>query len=430
MKLNRKTFLKGAAASAVGLVASAKLMAQSAPAATSTLALPAYDAGAPEAFWREVRNLYLLTPALTYFNTGGLGPTPEPVLSLMAKTMRELQHRSDHGHGRFAGARQVVARFLGAEPAEVAFVRNATEGNAIIAAGVKLAPGDEVIFETHAHPGGSFPWLNQETLRGIKVKLFEPDPHDAASNVERIRSLMTKRTRVVQVSHVTAPTGILLPVVEIARLCRERGVWFHIDGAQSAGMFPFSLREIGCDSFATSGHKWLGAPHETGVLMVRQERITEVAPTLVGAYSGDVDGLPGELRLHANAERFEYGTRNVAAVVAMAEAMRLQEEIGRDRIAARGRDLAVQVHAGLSRIRGVELLTSASPELASSMVTFRAKAVPFEPMFSRLLGDHALRCRPVSEQKLNAVRVSLHVFNSPADCDTLVAAVEKIVRTA
>lgn len=430
MKLNRKTFLKSVAASAVGLVASAKLMAQPATPASSPLALPVYDAGAPEAFWREVRKLYLLTPALTYFNTGGLGPTPEPVLSLMTKTMSQLQERSDHGHGRFAGAREITARFLGVEPAEVAFVRNATEGNAIVAAGVNLAPGDEVIFETHAHPGGSFPWLNQERLRGIKVKLFEPDPHDAASNVERIRSLMTKRTRVVQVSHVTAPTGILLPVVEIGRLCRERGVWFHIDGAQSAGMFPFSLREIGCDSFATSGHKWLGAPHETGVLVVRKERITEVAPTLVGAYSGDVDGLPGELKLHANAERFEYGTRNVASVLAMAEAMRLQEEIGRDRIAARGRALAMQVHTGLSRIRGVELLTSASPELASSMVTFRAASVPFEPMFSRLLRDHALRCRPVSEQKLNAVRVSLHVFNSPAECDKLIAAVDNIVRSA
>src|SRR6185436_7748286 len=131
--------------------------------------------------------------------------------------------------------------FLGAEPTEIAFVRNATEGNAIVAAGLALTKGDEVIFESHAHPGGSFPWLNQQKLRGVVVKLFDPDPRDPAGNVARISALLTPRTRVVQVSHVTAPTGILMPVAAIAKLCRDRGVWFHVDGAQSAGMIPFSV---------------------------------------------------------------------------------------------------------------------------------------------------------------------------------------------
>lgn len=428
MSFDRKTFLKRAVVATVGLVAGAGLRAQtSAPAAA---VIPRFSDGDPETFWQEVRRLFLLSRDLTYFNTGGLGPTWQPALTAMTDTMRQLQEKSEHGHNRFAGVRAAVANFLGAEPTEIALVRNATEGNAIIAAGVKLAPGDEVIFESHAHPGGSFPWLNQEKMRGITVKLFEPDPQSAAGNLERIRKLMTKRTRVVQVSHVTAPTGILMPVADIARLCRDRGVWFHVDGAQSAGMFPFSVRAIGCDSFATSGHKWLGAPHETGVLYVQKDRIEQVAPTLVGAYSGEAEFLPGELRLHAHAERFEYGTRNVASAIGLAEAIRLQEQIGRERIAQRGRALATRVHAGLSAIRGVELLTSNAPDVASSMVTFRTTAVPFDVLFGRLLKEHALRCRPVSEQKLNAVRVSLHVCNLPAECDALVAAVEKIVRSA
>lgn len=428
MSFDRKTFLKRAAVATAGLIAGARVQAQ-APVAAA-VAVPVFKADDPESFWQEVRRLFLLSRDFTYFNTGGLGPTWQPALTAMTDTMRQLQEKSEHGHNRFAGVRAAVARFLGAEPTEIALVRNATEGNAIIAAGLQLVAGDEVIFESHAHPGGSFPWLNQAKLRGVTVKLFEPDPSSAAENVERIRKLMTKRTRVVQVSHVTAPTGILLPVAEIARLCREQGVWFHVDGAQSAGMFPFSVRTIGCDSFATSGHKWLGAPHETGVLYVRQDRIEHVAPTLVGAYSGEAEFLPGELRLHAHAERFEYGTRNVASAIGLGEAIRLQEQIGRERIAQRGRALAARVHAGLSAIRGVELLTSNAAEVASSMVTFRTAAVPFDVLFGRLLKDHALRCRPVSEQKLNAVRVSLHVCNLPAECDALVAAVEKIVRSA
>jgi selenocysteine lyase/cysteine desulfurase len=264
----------------------------------------------------------------------------------------------------------------------------------------------------------------------VVVKLFEPDPRDPAGNVARIAALMTARTRVVQVSHVTAPTGIVMPVAAIARLCHERGVWFHIDGAQTAGMFPFSVRELGGDSYATSGHKWWGGPLETGVLFVRRERLDEVAPTLVGAHSGELDSpsLPAKFSLAAGAERFEYGTRNVAAAVGLAEAVRFQEQIGRERIAARGRSLAAQLRTGLAGIKGVEILTPAAPELCASMVTVRAQAVPYDRLFGILMKDHGFRCRPVSEQNLNALRISTHLFNSPAECDALVAAVEKAVR--
>ncbi len=433
MSFDRRTFLRRAAVGATGLAAAARLPAANAAAAPATpaaVALPAFDAREPEAFWRAVRDQYPLARGLTYFNTGGLGPASTPVLAKAAETTRTLQERSEHGHGLLAGARAITAGYFGVVPEEIAFVRNATEGNAIVAAGVALAPGDEVIFETHAHPGGSFAWLQQQKLRGIVVKLFEPDPASAAGNLARIEALLTPRTRVVQVSHVTAPTGIVLPVGEIARRCRERGIWFHVDGAQSAGMFPFALRELGCDSFATSGHKWLGAPHETGVLWVRRERLDEVAPTLVGAYSGDLDMLPGELKLTPTALRYEYGTRNAAAIVALAEALRFQDSVGRDRIAARGRALMERVRAGLVKLPGVEILTPALPALCASMLTFRTATVPQDKLFSRLLAERKIRCRPVTEQKLNALRVSTHLFNSPAECDALIAGVAEILKTS
>lgn len=428
MNPDRRTFLRRTTLGAAGLMTAAPGLR--AAEASGAGALPAYDEGAPEAFWAAVRGQFPLTRDLIYFNTGGLGPASLPALTKMEETTRRLQTRSEHGHGLFAEARGVVARCFGVQPEEIAFVRNASEGNSIVAAGLKLDPGDEVIFETHAHPGGAFPWLNQQALRGVTVRLFEPDAREPAGNVARIAALMTPRTRVVQVSHVTAPTGILMPVAEIAALCHGRGVWFHIDGAQSAGMLPFTLRETGCDSFATSGHKWLGGPLETGVLFVRRDRLNEVAAAHVGAYSGELDGLPGELRIADTAMRFEYGTRNVAAALGLAEAVRFQERIGLARIATRIRGLADQVHAGLARLPGVEVLTPAVPALRAAMVTFRTARIPHDQLFGRLLREHAMRTRPVTEQKLNALRVSTHLFNSPAECDALVTAVEKILRSA
>lgn len=425
MTLDRRKFLGRATLGAAGIVAASRLAAAEKP---TSVALPDFDERTPETFWAAVRAQFPLVRTLTYFNTGGLGPASQPALTVAEETTRKLQATSEHGHGLLAGARAKMAHYFGAQPEEIAFVRNASEGNSIVAAGVKLSAGDEVIFESHAHPGGSFPWLNQEKLRGAVVKVFEPDVNDPAGNVARIRALMTRRTRVVQVSHVTAPTGILMPVTDIARLCRERDVWFHIDGAQSAGMFPFTLGETGCDSFATSGHKWMSGPLETGVLWVRRDRLNEVAAVHVGAYSGELDFLPGELRITETAMRYEYGTRNVAAVLGLAEAVKFQERVGTARIAARGRVLAAQVREGLARIKGIEILTPASPALSASMITFRSAAVPQDQLFSRLLREHAIRARPVTEQKLNALRVSTHLFNSPAECAALVTAVEKIVK--
>jgi selenocysteine lyase/cysteine desulfurase len=422
MSLDRRTFLRHASLGAAGVAAAARL-----PAAE--LKLPAFDQRAPESFWAAVRAQFPLTPKLTYFNTGGLGPACTPALNRVAELTRQLQEKSEHGHGLIAAARAVAAKFLGAEPAEIAFVRNATEGNATVAAGLKLRAGDEVIYETHAHPGGSVPWMQQARLRGVIVKTFEPAVNSPEENVARVEKLLTPRTRVVQVSHVTAPTGIVMPVDPLAKLCRARGVWFHVDGAQSAGMIPFSLHAIGCDSFATSGHKWIGGPHETGVLWVRRDRMDEVEPVLAGAYSGDVDPATGEFKLTADAMRYEYGTRNAAAMHGLAEAMQFQERIGRDRIAARGRELAERVRRGLAALNGVEILTPAATALCAAMITFRTATVPHDKLFSRLMSARAIRCRPVTEEKLNALRVSTHIFNNPAECDALIAGVDEILRT-
>jgi selenocysteine lyase/cysteine desulfurase len=427
MNLDRKTFLRRLGVGAVGLAAGASTRGEQRAAAAA--AWPAYSEREPEPYWTAIRAQYLLTPGFAYLNTGGLGPAAGPVLDVFEKTSRRLQEKSETGHALFAEARKVLARFLGAEPTEISFVRNATEGNGIIAAGLALKAGDEVIFDDHAHPGGAFPWINQAKQRGVVVRMFEPSVADAAENLARIVALITPRTRVVQVSHVTAPTGIVLPVVAIAKLCRERGIWFHIDGAQSAGMFPFELRAIGCDSFATSGHKWIGGPHETGVLFIRREKLDEVTPTMVGAYSSDQADLSMAMAFVAGTQRHEYGTRNAAAVVALAAAAETQERIGRERIAARGRAMVARVRAGIAALPDVDILTPANPELSAAMIAFRTPRIAYDKLFGRLLGEHRLRCRPVSEQKLNAVRVSTHLCNGLDECDRLVAAMTAILKT-
>lgn len=419
MKTSRRRFIREIAAGS----AAAAILPGAAGSARPTW--PPAHASSDDQFWKEVRAQFPLTTERTYMNAGGLGPAPYPVLDAAHRMTMDVHRMSEHFHDpTFDDARGPVAEFLGADRTEIAFTRNATEGNAIVAMGVPMEPGDEVIFESHAHPGGSFPWLNRQKLQGIRIKVFEPDPASATGNLERIRELITPRTRVIQVSHVTAPTGIRMPVRKIAELAREKGLHFHVDGAQTIGMFPVNVEEIGCDSYATSGHKWMGAPHETGILVVRAGRLEMVRPVEVGAYSDDGYRIPDDLSYHPTARRYEYGTRDAARIVGIGTAIEFLNRIGMERIGAYGSELATYLQEELRQIDGVTVLTPSDPDLAASMTTFKSDRVAYSDLFSYFLQHHRLRTRPVSERGLDAVRVSTHLYNSRADCDLVVDALK------
>ncbi|MFB6272055.1 MAG: aminotransferase class V-fold PLP-dependent enzyme [Salinibacter sp.] len=388
-------------------------------------------AGVPDdTFWEMVRAQFPLTDDRTYLNSGGLGPAPHPVLDAMQQARMELQRRSETGHERIEAARDPVSDFFGVRPEEICFVRNATEGNSTVASGLELGAGDEVIFESHAHPGGAIPWMNRQKQDGVRVRVFEPDSESAAANLQRIEERITPRTKALQVSHVTAPTGIRFPVERIAELAHDHDVWFHIDGAQSAGMFPFDLKEIGCDSYATSGHKWMGAPHGTGILYVHAGRLDAVTPTEVGAYTDSAYEIPDTYDYHPTARRYESGTRDAAAVEGVVGAVRFLERIGMDRVAEYSQGLARYLQDRLRALSGVTVLTPDDPALSGAMTTFRTKRVGHRDLYQFLRGEYSLRCRLVNERGLDAVRVSTHIYNDREECDRVAAATQEAIENA
>jgi len=383
-----------------------------------------------EAFWELVQAQFPLTDERTYLNAGGLSPAPYPVLDAMETMRMELQRWSETGHEHLEAAREPVAAFFGARPEEICFQRNATEGNSTVASGLEMGRGDEVIFESHAHPGGSIPWMNRQKQDGVRVKVFTPDPECPGGTLQRIEDLITPQTRAVQVSHVTAPTGIRFPVGRIAELAREHGLWFHVDGAQSAGMIPVDLAAIGCDSYATSGHKWMGAPHGTGVLYVRADRLDAVTPTEVGAYTDSAYEIPDTYDYHPTARRYESGTRDAAAVQGVRAAVAFLERIGMERVAGYSQGLAENLQRKLRALPGVAVLTPSDPSMSGAITTFRARQLSHRSLCQFLKKEYSLRCRIVNEQGLDAVRVSTHIYNDRADCDRVVEATHDAIQNA
>jgi selenocysteine lyase/cysteine desulfurase len=370
-----------------------------------------------EQFWGFVREQFPLSRERAYLNTGGLGASPYAVIDAVKGKMDELEKTGETGHSEelLDGIKRDAGALLGCDAGEIAFTRNTTEGINIVANGLPLRRGDEIILTTQEHVGNAFTWLALTKREGVVLRLFEPSTVSDAENVDRLTRCITKKTRLISIPHAVTTTGTLMPVAQIARIAAEKKIWFFIDGAQTAGMVPFNLHEIGCDAYATSGHKWLLGPKETGLLYVRREMLDAIRATFVGAYSGgDFDFLKGTFAFNAAAQRYEYGTVSVPLRVGLGAAVAFIRKIGIERVWKRDRMLAEALVAGLSEIPAIILLSPARAEARSAMITIMHRTISHEKLQAHL-DTYNLRTRSVTEGGLNALRLSFHVYNTPGE---------------
>jgi len=414
-----------------GAVASAAFgLGVRAPSRDEPPAQRAGPASDDEQFWSNIRRQFPLAADLAYFNAGGLGPSPQPVIDALLRETTALEHDSETGHERVAAVREKLSAFLNCAPEELALTRNSTEGMNLVARGLSLRAGDEILMTTHEHPGGAMPWLGLAKDTGVRVNLVEPgDGGD--DTLARITGAVTPRTRVVAVSHILCTTGLCLPARQIAELCRERGLICVLDGAQAVGMVPVDLHALGCDFYVSSGHKWLLGPKGTGLLYIRAGARDLWRPTNVGAHSDceyDLDRKVLEFRTQADVT--EYGTRNTALLLALGAAVDFLNGIGMERVAQRGRSLALYLRQRLQVIPGIEILTPAAEEASASIITFATTGSggdvrDWAPLLQK---QYRIRPRPVSEHGLRGLRISAHVYNTYAEVDRLVVALSELAK--
>ena len=298
--MERRTFVKGPAASLVGL----PLLPQLTAAANEQLQTLGADLGAlsdAPTRWRRVRNEFNYTPDLIHLNCGTIGATPRPIVEALCNLLHELEsspyHHTFEGtglYGQIEGVRDKAASFLGVSKDEVALTTNTTEGMNGVATGLKLQPGDEILTTNHEHGGGMVGWQYLAKHCGVKIVQFKIPP--PAQSKEQILQLvadhLSKRTRVYFFSHVETITGMVMPLAEISALVRPKGILLVCDGAQAPGMIEVDLKALGLDTYASSSHKWMLAPKGSGLLYIRKEAQARVQPVTLhsgySAYSGSV----------------------------------------------------------------------------------------------------------------------------------------------
>ncbi len=379
-------------------------------------------------FWSFVRRQFPLTDERTYLNTGGLGSSPLAVIDAVKAEMDKLEEIGETGHtdALWKEIKSSAGELLGCDGDELAFVRNATEGINVVANGLPLKRGDEIITSTHEHVANQFTWLVGQKRKGYVLKSFEPSRVSGQANLEIIERLITPRTRLINLAHITCTTGQIMPVKEIADLAKSRNIWFFVDGAQSAGMMPFNLHDIGCDAYTTSGHKWLLGPKETGLLYVRKEMLDTIKAKFVGAYSTD-DYHPrsGKYTFSPTAERYEYGTVSTPLRVGLHAAIRFIRDIGIENVWRHDKSLAAHLYSELEKISDIELLSPMNAEDRGAMVTFKHRKIGYNEVEQRL-GKANFRTRGVGEDHLDAIRISTHVYNNMEEVDRLLDNVRQL----
>lgn len=381
-----------------------------------------------DADWAEIQKHFLHDKDYHYLNSATLGLIPDLVIETL-----EYQYRERLAHGRYwldPSAMESVARMIGAKPNEIGITRSTTHGINIVAQGLKLKSRDEVILTNHEHVGNALPWLNRARRDKIRLKVFEPGL-TAAENLDRIASLITRRTRVIAIPHITCTTGTVMPLEEIGKLARENDLYFFVDGAHGPGMIPLDMSTYGCDFYASCAHKWLCGPAGSGFLFVKESRLEDIDPIMVGAYSDNGWALTmDEQRLDGfanDAGRFDYGTRDPVKHAGIAAAIAFMEGIGWERIQARQIYLHKLLRKKLGQFDEVEFLTPDEKGSFGAILGFR---IPQRAM-AHLKPDfreNMIRIREVHEAGLNSIRASTHIMNAEEDIDALVAGIGRLLK--
>jgi isopenicillin-N epimerase len=380
-----------------------------------------------DGYWEMVRKQFPLRTDQTYFNNATMGPTSSYVLD---KMMHHLLHFAEHGaeinyknesgpelltgYFPYESLRKKIGEIIHADYKEVSLIQNATFGMNYVAMGLDLKKGDELLNTNQEHGGGFAAWQLLAKRKGcIYKQATMPVPaNDPQEIVDAIFKEVTKKTRVIAIPHIVSIYGVVMPVKEICEEARKRNIFTIIDGAQSVGQIKVNVKEIGCDAYYSSLHKWMLAPAGSGILYVRNEVVKDIWST-IASYNWENADDHG-FRLMQN------GTGNPAVLAGFDAAVDFYNTIGEDRWVGRIKELGDHLRAGLKDLKNVTVHSSTHPQMCAGMTTYEVAGVSGPDVQKTLWEKERLQPRSVSDK---LVRHSVHIYNSKSEIDRAINAI-------
>jgi cysteine desulfurase/selenocysteine lyase len=390
---------------------------------------------------QDVRRDFPILKDVIYLDSASTSLTPEPVLEAVLDYYRA--YKANVGRGvyrlaqvadqRYREAHRKAAAFVGGEEGLTVFTRNTTESINIVARGLSWKKGDRIVTTLMEHHSNLLPWMRLKE-RGVELEVMVPDRKGRLELADYEKAI-TKDTRLVAISQLSNALGTVIPVKEVAEICREWGAALLVDGAQSVPHMPVNVNDIDCDFLCFSGHKMLG-PTGAGVLWMRKG---EVEPLLVGGGMVE-DVFEGRYEIKKGYEGFEAGTPDISAGIGLGAAVDYLTQAGVEEIHAHEMRLTRRLLEGLHNIAGIEIFGPGldSAQARGGVVSFTVEGLlPHEVALmldqasniSVRSGHHC--CIPLMKHlglKYGTVRASLYLYNTDEEIDKLLAALEQIAR--
>lgn len=361
------------------------------------------------------RHEFPVTDRLIYLNHAAVAPLCRRAADAMTWLAEDAcQFGSLHyskWEESYAGLRSVTARMINASPAEIAIVKNTSEGIATVALGLDWKPGDRIVAFHEEFPANYYIWKKLEEWKGVRIEWLSCfDPPD------RIAAAATG-ARLLALSFVQYLGGYRADLEAIGRICRDRGVFFFVDAIQGLGAFPLDVRRMNIQALAADGHKWLLGPEGNGVLYVQQDWQDRIEPVEFGwtTVAGFADYASRDMSLRKDAGRYECGTLNTIGCFGLRAAMELLLEVGVENVGRQIQFLTDRLADG-AVAKGYETLCPRTPATGAGIVSIRKEGLDSRMVWKQLR-ENGITAAP----RQGYVRLSPHFYLSPSDIDRVVA---------
>lgn len=426
-KLDRRQFLgsiaKPAAAASV-VLSSPSLMARALDSVKGITGDPKVIAR-DERYWREIQQAYSADRGIVNLNNGGVSPSPIVVQNAMKRHLDFSNTTPAYSMWRILEpqrepVRRRVARFFKCSPEEIAFTRNASESLQICQNGFDMEPGDEVLTTTQDYGRMINTFKQRECRDGIIMKQFKiPIPAENDNEIVRLfEKNITSKTKMILMCHMINITGQILPVKKVVKMARKYNIPVIVDGAHTFAHFEFDATDLDCDYYASSLHKWLCAPHGTGLLYVRKNKIADLWPLQA----------PAECSMEDIRKFEEIGTHPAANYLAIGDALTFHQGIGTKNIEQRLIYLRDRWAKRLLKNDRIKLHTSLKPGKGCAIATVQIEGIDTSDVSKHLWDKYKIFVVAIKHPEFEGCRITPHIYTTTEEIDRFSDAMEHIVK--